>query len=350
MDQTFIKAIWQEGRSIRSFTHYAILYGMNNAWSRCEKSGIKPRERDFVFSLVLDSVPLMYDSFKYLFKRHNIPFSIISVYCRRTPKVTYAGISKKSCALGDILFVHIHRGRSGEEVRNALLCQAKAAARKPYHVSPSERDQLELYTNWPDFTYCSSGTINGKTRSINPKAPHSGAQYLLIDNKPPDDPDSGLSGKPGFYPVGSCMPDQYLFDHNDLTTELYDFFIFHSGRSFESRRDSEGKRDWSEIVWDLLDIGLKKAFNRRKSVQSPDLSVSDWKDQLTDGAFFAQSSKPFGSKIAEEILGPSGASILFQAPDIPQKTNIEEKSFENNKKGVSIVLFETGEGILESKI
>jgi hypothetical protein len=78
------------------------------------------------------------------------------------------------------------------------LLQAKVSSRQPYQVHRSEMDQLSLYSTWPDFEYVSSGPqLNGLRRSVRPKVSHMGAQYLLIDDRGPNDPASGLLGAPG---------------------------------------------------------------------------------------------------------------------------------------------------------
>lgn len=41
--------------------------------------------------------------------------------------------------------------------------------------------QLELYKNWPEFTYHRAGYLNEKKRNVLPKTINDGAQYLLHD-------------------------------------------------------------------------------------------------------------------------------------------------------------------------
>ena len=122
---------------------------------------------------------------------------------------------------------------------------------------------IELYEDWPEFVYERSSFLNGQKRSVTPKAPHSGAQYLLIDDRPPEEPMSGLLGFPGTYPVGCCIPDETLRNHTHLASELFSLFIFRSGRPFEDKYSAAKNKDWSQVVWDLLETGMKKLFNRK---------------------------------------------------------------------------------------
>ncbi|MDO9530034.1 MAG: hypothetical protein Q7J27_12880, partial [Syntrophales bacterium] len=278
---SFFNILWQERTPIWNSTHHAIIHGMRETWHRCHQRGNIPQENDFIASIVLDSSPLIYNSLNQIFGKHKIHFSLTSVYCHQTPRVKYPGLTKKFCELGDILFVHVHKTRSGMYRRNALLYQAKVSPQQPYVVLTSETHQLKLYTEWPDFEYCNSGSLlNGKKRKINPKNPHSGAQYLLIDNRPGTCPNSGLIGLSGTYPIGSCMPDIYLYNHNDLASELFELFLLHTGQSFDDRTNSCNKENWSEVVWDLIDAGLRKSFNRRRSGRVSDPRISGGPVQL----------------------------------------------------------------------
>lgn len=251
------RILWSERQSFIQVTHLSFIYGILDTWKRCERNNNTPQEPDFVAGIVLESFPLMYRAFSSIFKKKGINIAMSSVYCHQTPKVKYTGMSKSSCELGDLLIVFTHKDR-GHIQRNAILYQAKISSKQPHRISKSELDQLTLYKDWPDFEYVKSPPLTGQRRSVSPKVCHPGAQYMLIDDRSYDDPLSGLLGLSDTYPVGSCMPDQYLQDHNHIAQEIFEFFIFRSGRSFDSRiNTSDG---WSQIVWDLLSISLHKAF------------------------------------------------------------------------------------------
>jgi hypothetical protein len=50
----------------------------------------------------------------------------------------------------------------------------------------------DINVDWPEFEYTNSSFLNGCRRSVTPKSPHAGAQYLLIDDRPLHEPMSGL--------------------------------------------------------------------------------------------------------------------------------------------------------------
>jgi len=259
------ETLWEcRGELIQSF-HFATIHGMINTWRRCENLMTKPQEPDFVAGLVVDSTPLIYSALKTFLSSRRVSVSMSAVFCHQVPQVTFNSHPSASCELGDILFAYVHTPKSGSPRRNAILFQAKASARQPYRINAGEKDQLHLYENWPDFVYERSSFLNGQKRSVTPKAPHSGAQYLLIDDRPPSEPMSGLLGIPGTYPVGCCIPNETLRDHTHLADELFSLFIFRTGRPFEDKRTASKNQDWSRVVWDLLETGMKKSFNRKNS-------------------------------------------------------------------------------------
>lgn len=243
--------LWRKrAELIRYFRVATIDDGILSTWLRCDRLMTKPEEPDFVAGLVLESTPLIHYALKSVLSPQRVSVSVCAVYCHQKPQVTFGSTPGGSCELGDILFAYVHTPRTGPPMRNALLFQAKASAQRPYRIRSSEVDQLRLYRDWPDFAYTRSTFLNGQTRTVTPKAPHSGAQYLLIDDRPPM---RGLWGLPGMYhPVGCCMPDDSLWGHSHLATELFNLFIFRTGRAFEDRTSAATKRDWSQVVWDLL--------------------------------------------------------------------------------------------------
>ena len=186
---SFYSVVNEERANLLWIFHVAALKGVGDAWERCLLRGGEPHEPDIVASLVKTATPIMCEGLQSLFGRHAIETSVVSVYCHQTPKVRYQSMQRSSCELGDLLFVHVHTDQSGRLVRNALLYQAKMSAEQPYRLPREERDQLRLYAEWPDFEYCNSGSLNGQKRVVRPKAAHSGAQYMLIDDRGPDDPE-----------------------------------------------------------------------------------------------------------------------------------------------------------------
>ena len=175
--------------------------------------------------------------------------------------------------------------------------------------------------------------------------PHAGAQYMLIDDRPPDDPQSGLLGLPGTYPVGSCMPDPVLQDHNHLATELWEWLQLRTGRPFEGLDECRDKKDWSELVWDLIRVGLTKAFNRKRSGRLSDPRISGGPVPLADGLCFARSRSPQGSVAASDVLGADRSVDLFRQDEGPPERDdrIADGYEGGEQSGTSLVLIETQE-------
>lgn len=141
---------------------------------------------------------------------------------------------------------------------NSLLLQAKISDKSCLKIHKSEMHQLELYKNWPEFTYHRAGNLNGKKRNVLPKTINDGAQYLLIDDNPFT---NGFYGGKGMFPMGCAVPDDILYVNDSLSTELIDLLKFKSGRTFDSNPYST-EDGWSQMIWDLLRIAACKTSKR----------------------------------------------------------------------------------------
>jgi hypothetical protein len=267
-----------------------------------------------------------------------------AVFCHQTPQVTFGSRPSASCELGDILFAYVHTPKVGLPRRNALLFQAKVSAQQPYHIHTNETNQLRLYRDWPDFEYTRSSFLTGQRRSVTPKTPHSGAQYLLIDDRPPREPMSGLLGFPGTYPVGCCMPDESLRDHSHLALELFNLFIFRTGRPFEDKTLAARKQNWSRVVWDILETGMKKSFCRKNSGRYRAPRSVGGTVKMLDGATFARTSSWLSCCTASDIVGRDDARMIYaEDGDIPPENHDRNDNFQEPEGGVSVVLIETSE-------
>jgi|CXWL01.1.fsa_nt_gi hypothetical protein len=345
---TFDHIIYNEQTSIVDSAHMAILHGMHNVYSYCSQHSNSPQEPDFVAALVLESTPLIYNALKAILRPYRIAVSVASVFCHQTPQVTHS-LASKSCELGDLLFVHIHRDLSGKVCRNALLYQAKMSSMQPYVVQSNEAHQLALYTDWPQFTYIRAGVLNGVTRDINPKVPHTGAQYMLIDDRPPSDPQSGLMNFPGTYPIGSCMAGKYLHNHNHLAQELFHLLRFRSGKAFKGRSSNRNPPtgEWSEMIWDLISVALNKGFKRKNSGRNSKFRTGGGPLHLdvTDGACFTAATQRAPLLTMMEILDDNRAASLFYEPpdqEPPRKGDLIDDA-RGPDAGVSLILIETSE-------
>ena len=340
---SFAQILWREKTQIIHVAHLAILHGMLDTWKRCTQMGNRPQEPDYVAGLVLESTPILYNALSAIVGQHGIHLSLTAVYCHQTPKIQFAGMRKTSCEVGDLLIAHVHTPRSGRITRNALLYQAKISSKQPHKIGSAEIDQLRLYTDWPLFNYYNSSPLTGQ-RDVIPKLPHTGAQYMLIDNRPPSDPQSGLLGLSGTYPIGSCMPDQYLYNHNHLAAELFDFFLLRSGRGFADKSASSSMDGWSELVWDLLSSGFQKAFDRQNSGRFGAPRQSGESLHLLDSSCFARTTGRSALTTANSILGSNRTAFLFtDNNNVPPNENRPRDNDRNQDNGVSVMLIETSE-------
>ena len=334
--------LWKQKSTLLASFHIGIIHGLINTWKRCESKNMSPQEPDLVAGLVLESTPILYAALKNVLSP-TIDISLASVFCHQKPQVKYDP-STKSCELGDLLFAYIHTPRKGPRRMNALLFQAKMSSKQPYRIRSGEHHQLRLYAEWPDFEYTRSSSLTGERRSVNPKAPHAGAQYLLIDNRTPDDPHSGLLGIPGTYPVGCCMPDDILYDHSDLANELFNLFIFRTGRVFEDIGSASTINDWSQVVWDIINCALHKGFNRKNSGREGEPRISGSYAAFADGLCYCRASSGVAVNAVSQIVGHGNASSFFDRNDDepPRRSEFRMDNMEP-QPGVSLVLIETTE-------
>lgn len=334
--------LWSEKNSILSAFHMGIALGMVDTWKRCGTLKTRPQEPDLVAGLVLESTPFLYAALRAILTPHRIGVSLTSVFCHQKPEVAFSSPAK-SCELGDVLFAYVHTPKDGPCIRNALLFQAKMSSKQPYPVRAAERHQLQLYAEWPDFRYTRSSVLTGQTRKVNPKAPHAGAQYLLIDDRPPNEPASGLLGFPGTYPIGCCMPDMSLHHHADLASELFYLLIFRTGTAFMDHSTAGSANDWSQVVWDIIESGMRNCFNRKRSGHrsSPRSSAAS-----SDGLYFCQKSSNTCIDTVSQAVGNCDVSLLFKSSgDEPPRKSDKQTNDSDPELGVSLILIETSEQI-----
>jgi hypothetical protein len=325
----------------------AIVYGLLSAWRRCDDIGRtpetrKPQEPDLVAGLVLDSTPLIYSALTAALSPIGVSVHVAGVFCHQSPIVKPEGFGT-GCELGDLLVAYVHSPRHAPVMANAILLQAKVTSDQPYEVDRDGQVQLALYSKWPDFSYTRPPRLARQKRSVTPKSPHAGAQYLIIDGRPPEDPQSGLLGFPGTYPAACCMPDDLLFDYCSLEEQLFGLLTFSTGRPFEPRQTAMNGADWSQVVWDLLSSTFEHTFRRKRSgrIRAPRASAPTV-DSL-DGFSFVRGSSGAPSRTVSEMAGSAAAQFLFSDGDsIPPNFSDSDDGGEGSG-GVSVVLIETAE-------
>lgn len=321
---------------------------MQDAYSRAKPSGKLPEEPDFVASLVKYGVVEIKKVLDSLFIGTGIQVATTGVFCHQSPMVKFNHNGKDfRCELGDILFVHIHKDKAGFIQRNALLLQAKmtetSVSKKT--IPAAEQHQLSLYQSWPNFTYdLRGGPLHGKSRTISPQTRHAGAQYLLIDSGPQF---AGSTIAIGEYPMAVWMAETPLYTSRTFGNSLFDFLMMSSGRQFSARAAARG---WSNVMWDLIDNGLRKGFTRTRTghVSTPGSRMAG--SPIPSYACFSRGFGQTTQSVVTEILGNSSA-LLRQANDdgsIPPDL-FAEFNFQDPVGGISLVLIETDESELQEE-
>ncbi len=239
-----------------------------------------PQEPDYIAALTCNFPDIL----KGVLSSHipHLKFSVCGCYVHQKPKIRFDDPSfpKKEMELGDLLIVY--KEDDGSKVLyNSLLLQAKMAKKKfPQTVPRKEEHQLTLYDKWPRFKYIHAPLI-GTTRDIYPKSIHAGGQYLLID-----------CNRPAIFFL-CATPSKKLSPSSSFAEQLIRLIEFKTGDVFFSRSSSYIVDDWSNMIWDLLDLTKTfpfNTFNRRKARYTNTnrqwgdaidlLSVNDMKDTI----------------------------------------------------------------------
>jgi len=202
------------------------------------------QEPDFVATLAISSVPKIAKQLNNSLKQKSIKLKLHTIFCHLSPQIQFKGTS---CELGDILIVHIHKRLNGSQFGRALLLQAKMASKnKPISKIPPSQEQL--YSTWPRFKYYRSGFLTGQERKVFENNSTNDRQFLLID-------------KTNKTLLCSRLPlNGSSYKPTDFAATIIDVLQGCCGRNFDScKKHGIG---WSRVVWDLIEIGKLKLFNR----------------------------------------------------------------------------------------
>lgn len=307
-------------RAFESAIRDSVIWAWNNAAG-------KPYEPDFIAALVVRATPALCNALKAAVAGQGIALSMASVFCHNKPMVKFQG---KICELGDVLFVHRHSSVNGETTNQSLLLQAKMTNRQVVTIaSKGDLVQLSLYTDWPEFEYVRSVSLNGIKRDIVPKTPQAGAQYLLVDGRGPTDPRSGMQGLRGTHCMGVWPAEQVLVSSETLATALIDVILGLNGRRFLDHHLHDGS-GWSDMIWDLLKYAAGTSFRRGRIFRNP-------QDRAAGDTFFWSSELDVDSgsdprqTISRMLLGIHGGA------DVP----LAELPADEEGPGVSVILIDT---------
>jgi hypothetical protein len=305
----------------------------------------KPAEPDFVAMLMLVGVPYIAEALKERIKEHGFSCKVSSVFCHQRPEVKIS-TTGEGCELGDILIVHRHYdNRNNISRSNSLLLQAKLSSGGRYKVPGKERHQLKLYRDWPEFKYVRSGPkLNGTTRNIEPKLPHSGAQYLLIDDGRNEMDASPRPRCSEHHCMGVWPADETLYPHVSLSHELWRFFLGLSGRRFFDKLASDSSQ-WSRLVWDLLDHGRNFVFNRKNvGVQNEPRAINkifQYPSFYMNFFFMSDEESSDLSTVDQQDQVIKHLSDAGEDSNNVPPSNDSSDNFDGEMGGVSVVLVET---------
>ena len=323
----------------------AIIYAVQAAWLRCNQQ--PPEEPDVVAALTVDMTRMLGTHWGSFFEQFGICFSLFGVYCHQRPKVTYANMPSHhdSCELGDLLIVHCHHPRHAPTERTAILLQAKV--RPDHHrIASDDYHQLRLYEQWPEFSYTT--ILRGISRDITPKHAHAGAQFLLIDERPPWDISSGIGGWPGAFPLGIAIPAPILSIYRPFQLCLTEMLLGVAGRPVKDKQEAYEGSGWSAMVWDLLQSAVEKAFNRRHAgYHKQPRGIFGSASNHSDGQFMAFCTPGETRQVSStirRILGEGGVGMLYTTGDAEPPTELPpEGEYHDQQSGISLILIETAE-------
>jgi hypothetical protein len=300
--------------------HLGLINAVADVIRKCKKLNKKPEEPDFIASLTINFSRDLFYILESLFPKSK--FAVTGVFCHQKPIVNIG--ANKNPELGDLLLIYIRSDKSNNRICNSLLLQAKKTKHQEHFVPRTEMHQLELYMNWPEFSYVKAGPLTGVSRNVTPKSVTAGAQYLLID----DDAGKVVSNFTDEFPMGCATPDYFLILDKDFATEITEFLKLKSGRSFDY--DPSGTQDeWTRMIWDMLEATKQKA-RRRNSL--PDDFDRQTINQVDGTCFF--SSHPGSSSIYSDLHRK-----MNDQPGTIQKSDITG----NDDTGLSIILIESND-------
>ena len=261
----------------RSHLIYLLSQCIMNSYRSChfdaEKKGYFPQEPDFIAYLVRDLAHYIPIILKNKFNITNCTTK--GVFCHQSPKVSFynSKTKKQNCAeLGDLLIVY-KETNNNKSKSTALLLQAKCVSSTPHKIGSGEQHQLHLYQYWPPFDYSSpvelrnipkDGTKN--QRNVPQILNSEGSHYLLLDVQRANMIPSYLS-----YTDTTSIPTNPLTYRFPLALAIGKMLHFDldSGRKFElipnydPSKDYIKGDDWSNMINDLIYIGINKHFNRK---------------------------------------------------------------------------------------
>lgn len=286
--------------------------------TRCGNKAIydekgNPKEPTLVRDLAKEIAFGLHSALSATFPKYD--FQVHAIFCHQFPYVKFCDDPKKSCELGDLLFIFDEE--DNKEKGNALLLQAKKIKDIKFKPAGNEETQLKLYTDSPEFTYnfCPSN----EKRKIPNNKDFSGAQYMMLF--PPYDnavqfrcvkAEKSIVNTPlvNIDFLGDCLTGLFSYDYG----AAYD-----KGQNFSD--------DWSKIIHDFLDNlegKNKHIFDQLKKRDCPTKSAFFPKMD-----FFDPSKGEYPS--IETYTTNHGFAMIYEYQKFTQQENKDDASEVNGK-------------------
>lgn len=228
----------------------------------------RPRtEVGFVAAITLGGVRGIASAWAPLLKHHGYSLKIDGVFCHAAPVVAFKGSAGQTvrCELADLLVVTDHLDQKGQSRRSASLIQAKMAS-KAGRISlkgKSSERQLDLYQNWPIFTF-EDATYGSKSYCLATPGQSDAGSFGIIDRH---------------FRKSPSMPPRWT-QHNARPTPVsitsepsFGGFLAHmiGSKAAACGRMAVrgGSDDWSDLVDLLLRITYQKAFRHAPTLGAP---------------------------------------------------------------------------------
>lgn len=246
------------------------------------------------------------------------------VFVHQRPYVEFG--ATKSVELGDLLLISTVIDAKGTH-RKAMLLQAKMFDDLP--TSPDNKDQHDLYNQWPAFQYKAKylHAFNAGMREIKDLDIYSSAKYLLLAK-------NRLSRCIPICLWHGCgaltaQPTSELSHHTCFIEELLQFVLGDRGKEFADKSSlSTTEIGWSRVINDLLETISKKTTKKMKSSF----------DNPTGTRGYGMLN--FGRELSF-LKTHTNEAINFQSDENGPPNNIEvwPQSDEDDDGGISIIEF-----------
>jgi hypothetical protein len=226
-----------------------------------------PRDEvDYLSSLIENGVTMLNAAWEPVLNRAGVAITTRGVFCHQSPMVTItdhapAKMPTLRCELGDLLIVQSHKRNSRKTYWRAVLVQLKKDAGGK---QAAQNPQFWLYDAWPHFRIHAPGF--DKQRRNFDRDTRSG-RYGLVSNTswmfcPPAQP---------LDPSSSSNIDAATF----LVEMMYSVDPAQLGRSTDcgrrvfTRPDESNGLNWSQTVWELLNITGANQFTYKRLYDRP---------------------------------------------------------------------------------